>query len=64
MSRLRADRRAIGTGPERLNVNSGAIALGHLLGASHADLMTTIVHALHARATGCRRYARAAGFRT
>jgi len=39
---LRAD-------PERLNVNGGAIALGHPLGASGAKLMATLVHALHAR---------------
>jgi acetyl-CoA C-acetyltransferase len=33
----------------RLNVNGGAIALGHPLGGSGAKLMTTLVHALHAR---------------
>ena len=40
--------REIGADPERLNVNGGAIALGHPLGASGAKLMTTLVHALHA----------------
>jgi acetyl-CoA C-acetyltransferase len=35
--------------PARLNVNGGAIALGHPLGASGTKLMTTLVHALHAR---------------
>jgi acetyl-CoA C-acetyltransferase len=40
---------ATGADPERLNVNGGAIALGHPLGASGAKLMTTLVHALHAR---------------
>ena len=35
--------------PERLNVNGGAIALGHPLGASGAKLMTTLVHAMKAR---------------
>jgi acetyl-CoA C-acetyltransferase len=35
--------------PERLNVNGGAIALGHPLGASGTKLMTTLLHALHAR---------------
>ncbi len=35
--------------PEKLNVNGGAIALGHPLGASGAKLMTTLVHALHQR---------------
>jgi len=38
-----------GADPERLNVNGGAIALGHPLGGSGAKLMTTLVHALHAR---------------
>ncbi len=32
--------------PARLNVNGGAIALGHPLGASGAKLMTTLVYAL------------------
>jgi acetyl-CoA C-acetyltransferase len=32
----------------RLNVNGGAIALGHPLGASGTKLMATLVHALHA----------------
>ena len=40
----------IGADPDRLNVNGGAIALGHPLGASGAKLMATLVHALHARA--------------
>ena len=40
---------ATGADPARLNVNGGAIALGHPLGASGAKLMTTLVHALHAR---------------
>ncbi|HEX6975647.1 MAG TPA: thiolase family protein, partial [Vicinamibacterales bacterium] len=35
--------------PERLNVNGGAIALGHPLGASGTKLMTTLVYALKAR---------------
>lgn len=35
--------------PDRLNVNGGAIALGHPLGGSGAKLMTTLVHALKAR---------------
>ena len=33
----------------RLNVNGGAIALGHPLGASGTKLMATLLHALHAR---------------
>ena len=38
-----------GADPHKLNVNGGAIALGHPLGATGAKLMTTLVHALHAR---------------
>jgi acetyl-CoA C-acetyltransferase len=41
--------RQIGADPARLNVNGGAIALGHPLGASGAKLMATLVYALHAR---------------
>jgi acetyl-CoA C-acetyltransferase len=33
----------------RLNVNGGAIALGHPLGASGTKLMTTMIHALKHR---------------
>jgi acetyl-CoA C-acetyltransferase len=39
----------IGADPERLNVNGGAIALGHPLGASGAKLMATLTHALKRR---------------
>jgi acetyl-CoA C-acetyltransferase len=39
----------IGADPAKLNVNGGAIALGHPLGASGTKLMTTLVHALHQR---------------
>ncbi|WP_221793960.1 acetyl-CoA C-acetyltransferase [Aquisediminimonas sediminicola] len=42
LKELRAD-------PEKLNVNGGAIALGHPLGSSGTKLMTTLVHALRAR---------------
>jgi acetyl-CoA acyltransferase len=38
-----------GAKPERLNVNGGAIALGHPLGASGARLMTTLLHELERR---------------
>ncbi|MFL6717824.1 MAG: acetyl-CoA C-acetyltransferase [Burkholderiaceae bacterium] len=38
-----------GADPARLNVNGGAIALGHPLGASGTKLMTTLVHALGQR---------------
>lgn len=38
-----------GADPAKLNVNGGAIALGHPLGASGTKLMTTLVHALRQR---------------
>jgi acetyl-CoA C-acetyltransferase len=41
--------REIGADPSKLNVNGGAIALGHPLGASGTKLMATLVHALQAR---------------
>ena len=39
----------LGIDEERLNVNGGAIALGHPLGCSGARLMTTLVHELRRR---------------
>jgi acetyl-CoA acyltransferase len=39
----------IGGDPEKLNVNGGAIALGHPLGASGARLMTSLLHELERR---------------
>jgi len=38
-----------GADPEKLNVNGGAIALGHPLGASGTKLMATLLHGLKAR---------------
>jgi len=38
----------VGADRDRLNVNGGAIALGHPLGASGTKLMATLVHALKA----------------
>ncbi len=38
-----------GADPDKLNVNGGAIALGHPLGASGTKLMATLLHALKAR---------------
>jgi len=38
-----------GADPSRLNINGGAIALGHPLGASGTKLMTTLVNALRLR---------------
>jgi len=40
---------AMDADPARLNVNGGAIALGHPLGASGAKLMATLIAAMHAR---------------
>ena len=42
--------RELGLDPERVNVNGGAIALGHPLGMSGARLVTMLVHELRARA--------------
>ena len=41
--------RDIGAERDRLNVNGGAMALGHPLGATGTKLMTTLVHELHRR---------------
>jgi acetyl-CoA C-acetyltransferase len=38
-----------GGDPAKINVNGGAIALGHPLGGSGTKLMSTLVHALHKR---------------
>ncbi len=38
--------RDIGIPPERVNVNGGACALGHPIGATGARIMTTLLHAL------------------
>jgi len=35
--------------PARVNVNGGACALGHPIGATGARILTTLVHALHTR---------------
>jgi acetyl-CoA C-acetyltransferase len=40
---------ALEADPSKLNVNGGAIALGHPLGSSGTKLMATLVHALRAR---------------
>ncbi|MGC8487367.1 MAG: thiolase family protein [Clostridia bacterium] len=37
---------------ERLNINGGAIALGHPLGASGARILTTLLYAMKTRAAG------------
>ncbi|HEY8554573.1 MAG TPA: acetyl-CoA C-acetyltransferase [Burkholderiales bacterium] len=41
--------KATGADPDKLNVNGGAIALGHPLGATGTKLMTTLVYALRRR---------------
>jgi len=39
----------LGISHEKLNVNGGAVALGHPIGASGARLVVTLLHALRAR---------------
>ena len=39
----------VGIAPERVNVNGGACALGHPIGATGARITTTLVHALRKR---------------
>jgi acetyl-CoA C-acetyltransferase len=41
--------RELGLDPERVNVNGGAIALGHPLGMSGARLVVTLLHELRRR---------------
>jgi acetyl-CoA C-acetyltransferase len=41
--------RELGVDPRRVNVNGGAIALGHPIGASGARVLTTLVYALRNR---------------
>jgi len=45
--------RELGLDPARVNVNGGAVALGHPIGASGARILTTLLYALRAR--GARR---------
>jgi acetyl-CoA C-acetyltransferase len=45
--------RELGVDPARVNVNGGAIALGHPIGASGARVLTTLIHAMQQR--GARR---------
>jgi acetyl-CoA C-acetyltransferase len=53
-SRCIADGRALEWDWDRVNVNGGAIALGHPIGASGARILTTLLYAMRARnvATG------------
>jgi len=41
--------RELGLDPSKVNVNGGAVALGHPIGASGARILTTLVYALRAR---------------
>ena len=41
--------REMGIHPERLNVNGGAVALGHPIGASGARLLVTLIHEMERR---------------
>jgi len=44
-----ASLRLLGLDPEKVNVNGGAIAIGHPLGASGARILATLVHELRRR---------------
>lgn len=48
-SQVLASVRELQLDPEKVNVNGGAIALGHPLGCSGARILTTLVHALRAQ---------------
>ncbi|HVR88101.1 MAG TPA: acetyl-CoA C-acyltransferase [Candidatus Limnocylindria bacterium] len=48
-SGIEAVRRELGIAEDRFNVNGGAVALGHPIGASGARLLVTLVYALRAR---------------
>ena len=41
--------RVLGLDPAKVNVNGGAIALGHPIGASGARILVTLLHALEQR---------------
>ena len=41
--------RVLGLDPEKVNVNGGAVALGHPIGASGTRVLTTLLYALQAR---------------
>ena len=45
--------RELGLDPKKVNVNGGAVALGHPIGATGARILTTLLHAMEAR--GARR---------
>jgi acetyl-CoA C-acetyltransferase len=39
----------LGVDPDKVNVNGGAVALGHPIGASGARILTTLLYALEQR---------------
>ena len=41
--------RELGVDPDRVNVNGGAVAMGHAIGASGARSLTTLLYAMQAR---------------
>jgi len=43
--------RELGIDPEKVNVNGGAVALGHPIGASGARVLTTLIYAMKERGT-------------
>ena len=45
--------RDLGLDSKKVNVNGGAVALGHPIGATGARILTTLLHAMEAR--GARR---------
>ena len=47
-----ADMRALGMDPGRVNVNGGAVALGHPIGASGARILVTLLAAMDDRGAG------------
>jgi acetyl-CoA C-acetyltransferase len=44
--------RELGLDPAKVNLNGGAIALGHPIGASGARVLTTLIYALKRRGGG------------
>jgi acetyl-CoA C-acetyltransferase len=44
-----ANNQALGLNPEKVNVNGGAVALGHPLGSSGSRILVTLIHALKSR---------------
>jgi acetyl-CoA C-acetyltransferase len=44
--------RELGINPEIVNVNGGAVALGHPIGASGARILVTLLHEMDKRQAG------------